>query len=77
MRTLRLSALAFLTVGFLTAWFPSAAPLQQGASDPSKGGVGDITGPYEVPDPKWPEWAHPYPKPLGGRSLELVSADIA
>src|SRR5689334_19315697 len=29
---------------------------------PQKGGVGDLAGPYQVPDPKWPLWAHPYPK---------------
>ena len=28
-----------------------------------KGGAGDITGQYEIPDPNWPQWAHPYPKP--------------
>jgi len=53
--------LVLIGFGLLT----SAAPLQQSGTGTAsiKGGVGDITGPYEVPDPKWPEWAHPYPKP--------------
>jgi hypothetical protein len=31
-------------------------------SSQTKGGLGDIVGPYQLPDPKWPQWAHPYPK---------------
>ena len=27
-----------------------------------KGGVGDITGAYQIPDLKWPQWSHPYPR---------------
>ena len=58
---LRLTPLVLLIFG----WLASAAAPQQGApgTAPAKGGVGSITGPYEVPDPKWPEWAHPYPTP--------------
>ncbi len=63
MRRLPLSLFASLLVVLGFELLPSAAPMQQSRVDPAKGGVGDITGPYEVPDPKWPEWAHPYPKP--------------
>ena len=55
------SSLAFSSSGCSA---PSASPPQTGgaASEP-KGGVGEIAGPYQVPDGKWPQWAHPYPKP--------------
>ena len=58
MHRLRLSLFASLLVVLGFGLLPSAAQQR----DATKGGVGDITGPYEVPDPKWPEWAHPYPK---------------
>jgi hypothetical protein len=46
------------------AWSVTASALLQTSQVPEqKGGVGDITGPYQIPDPKWPAWAHPYPKP--------------
>ena len=60
-----LSVSVLLVVLFGVGALTSSASLQQRGTDaaPAKGGVGEITGPYEVPDPKWPEWAHPYPKP--------------
>ena len=38
----------------LVALLGASASLQERSAAPAKGGVGDITGPYEVPDPKWP-----------------------
>jgi sugar lactone lactonase YvrE len=40
----------------------SSSSTLSSVSPQEKGGVGDITGPYQIPDPKWPQWAHPYPK---------------
>ena len=40
-----------------------AAPQGSAASRYPKGGAGSLTGDYDTPDPKWPLWAHPYPKP--------------
>jgi len=42
---------------------PTASLQQRNGSISVKGGVGDITGEYEIPDANWPQWAHPYPKP--------------
>jgi hypothetical protein len=39
-----------------------AAPQQQDiASRYPKGSIADALGAYEMPDPKWPQWSHPYP----------------
>jgi hypothetical protein len=62
-RTLSLSAWLVVLFGF--AVLAPRASLQQRGGSPTfaKGGAGDVTGDYEVPDPNWPQWAHPYPKP--------------
>ena len=64
MRRRSLSLAAWLTViAGLIVLSPSASLQQRSDSISAKGGVGDITGEYEIPDPAWPQWAHPYPKP--------------
>src|SRR4029453_6309827 len=64
MRRRTLSLAAWLTViAGLIVLSPSASLQQRSDSISAKGGVGDITGEYEIPDPAWPQWAHPYPKP--------------
>src|SRR3989441_8025079 len=55
------SLLAVFGVGLLTS--PASLQQKDAGSFSAKGGVGDITGSYEIPDPNWPQWAHPYPKP--------------
>ena len=61
MRRLLVSSVVVFAVGLLTA----RASLQQQNAPPrfAKGGVGDVAGEYEIPDPGWPNWSHPYPKP--------------
>jgi len=54
------SLLFVIGVGLLTS--PASLQQRDAASLSSKGGAGEITGPYEIPDPNWPQWAHPYPK---------------
>ena len=65
MRRHILSLTAWLVVLFGFTLVTPSASLQQKTGDAvsAKGGVGDITGQYEIPDPNWPQWAHPYPKP--------------
>ena len=65
MSRLFLSLPPLLIVLFALGEVTAPASLQQRNSEAlsTKGGVGDITGQYEIPDAKWPEWAHPYPKP--------------
>ena len=64
MRRLVLSTIASLLfvicLGMLTA--PASLQQRDAASLYAKGGAGEVTGPYEIPDPNWPQWAHPYPK---------------
>src|SRR4029077_9217231 len=62
-RTLSFSAWFVVLFGF--ALLSPRASLQQQTGNPAsaKGGVGGITGEYEIPDPAWPQWSHPYPKP--------------
>jgi len=60
--TVSFAAWLVVLVGF-TLISPRASLQQQTASPAAaKGGVGGITGEYDVPDPGWPQWAHPYPK---------------
>jgi hypothetical protein len=62
-RTLSLAAWLVVLFAF-TVLSPRASLQQQNAGAISaKGGAGDITGEYEIPDPNWPQWSHPYPKP--------------
>ena len=61
-RTLSLAAWLVVLVAF-TVLSPHASLQQRNTALSVKGGVGDITGDYEIPDPNWPQWAHPYPKP--------------
>ena len=65
MRRLILSVIASLLVVFGLGLLTSpASPQQQGAaSRHPKGSTLDVLGEYEMPDPKWPQWSHPYPKP--------------
>ena len=65
MRKLILSVIASLLVVFGLGLLTSpASPQQQGAaSRHPKGSTLDVLGEYEMPDPKWPQWSHPYPKP--------------
>ena len=65
MRRLSLSPTAWLVVlfGFVLMTPPASLQQRSGDSISAKGGVGDIAGQYEIPDPNWPQWAHPYPKP--------------
>jgi 6-bladed beta-propeller len=49
------ASLAIGTLGCSSSSSPAA-------SSQPKGGVGDIVGPYQLPDPKWPQWSHPYAK---------------
>ena len=78
MRRCILLVLASSVGVFLFGFFSSPVLLQQrggrgGAAAPQqgggalaqypKGGPGEIVGAYEIPDQKWPAWAHPYPKP--------------
>ncbi len=62
-RTLSLAAWLLVLFAF-TVLSPRASLQQRSAGATSaKGGAGDITGEYEIPDPNWPQWSHPYPKP--------------
>ncbi|HEU5258236.1 MAG TPA: hypothetical protein VFU28_19755, partial [Vicinamibacterales bacterium] len=64
MRRRTLSLTAWLTViAGLIVISPNASLQQRSDSISVKGGAGDITGEYQIPDPNWPQWAHPYPKP--------------
>src|ERR1043166_9169318 len=64
MRRRTLSLAAWLVVAVVFAVFSPPASLQQRNDvKAAKGGAGDIIGDYEIPDPNWPQWAHPYPKP--------------
>ncbi|HKC37949.1 MAG TPA: hypothetical protein VKC15_00260, partial [Gemmatimonadales bacterium] len=65
MRRRPLSIAAWLVVLFGFLVLAPRASLQQRTGEPAfaKGGAGEIVGEYEVPDPNWPQWAHPYPKP--------------
>ena len=65
MRKLILSVIASLLVVFGLGLFISLASPQQQGTAPRypKGSTLDVLGGYEMPDPKWPQWAHPYPKP--------------
>ena len=58
-----LSAWMVVLVGFMLVTPPASLQQKNGDSISAKGGAGDITGQYEIPDPNWPQWAHPYPKP--------------
>src|SRR5215831_2908110 len=61
-RTLSRFAWLLVVFGFLVL-SPRASLQQRNDTLAAKGGAGAITGDYEIPDPNWPQWAHPYPKP--------------
>jgi hypothetical protein len=56
MRRLFFPPIASLFIVLGLCWLTPPASLQQrdAASSYAKGGVGDVTGEYEIPDPKWP-----------------------
>lgn len=60
MRRLIIPLLVVFAVACSSA--PASEEQQAGASVEEKGGVGRVFGEYRTPDPKWPAWAHPYPR---------------
>jgi peptidylamidoglycolate lyase len=61
MRRFTVALFVSVIVAFLGGLVGDPALMQQ-AGGAAKGGVGEIVGPYELPDAKWPQWANPYPR---------------